>query len=101
MVDRLLEADEFNAREYFEKTPEEDFDEAAADILREARQLYAKLHHNNVLQVAKEERGRGSISTPDDSAVAQAVLQLALEKRGAPGARRVYLRIKRYARYIL
>jgi len=99
-VDRLLEADEFNAREYFEKTPHEEFDEAAEDILRNARQLYAMLKRENIIGVAKEQQ-RGSSATPDDRDVAQAVLQLALEKRGAPGARRMYLRIKRYGRYII
>ena len=100
IVDQLLEADEFDAREYFAKTPHEEFDEAAADILKEARDLYARLQRENVLGVAKEPR-RGSLVGPDESSVAQAVLQLALERRGSPGARRMYLRIKRYGRYLI
>lgn len=101
IVARLLEAEEFDAREYLARTPYEEFDEAAADILNQARELYAYLQRNNVLQVS---RGpvRGSIGGgPDDSAIAQAVLQLALEKRGSPGARRAYLRIKRHGRFLI
>ena len=100
IVDRLLEADEFNAREYFAKTPHEEFDEAAAGILKEARELYARLQQQNVLGVAREPR-RGALGGPDESLVAQAVLQLALERNASPGARRMYLRIKRYGRYLI
>jgi len=103
VVDRLLEADEadeFNARDYFAKTPQEEFDEAAASILKNARRLYAKLHHANVLGVAREPR-RGALNGPDESLVAQAVLQLALERNGSPGVRRMYLRLKRYGRFLI
>lgn len=100
IVDQLLEADEFNAREYFAKTPHEEFDEAAAGILKEARDLYAKLQRQNVLGVARERR-RGALFDPDESLVAQAVLQLALERNASPGARRMYLRIKRYGRFLI
>jgi hypothetical protein len=99
IVDRLLEADKFDAREYLAKTPDEEFDEGTQFILRAARQLYGKLKRSNVLGVAAERR-RGALHDMPADAIAQAVLQLALEQESGPGTRRAYLRIKRYGRFL-
>ena len=99
IVDRLLEADEFSAREYIAKTPDEEFDEGTQFILRAARQLYGKLQRGNVLKVAAERR-KGGLFDLDEQAIAQAVLQLALEQESGPGTRRAYLRIKRHGRFL-
>jgi len=101
IVERLLEqGDDFDARAYVEKTPEEEFDEGTQFILRAARQLFGRLKRENVLKVAGERRKGALMDLPDD-AIAQAILQLALERESGPGTRRAYLRIKRYGRYLI
>ena len=100
IVDRLLEADEFDAREYLVKTPDEEFDERVKFMLRAARRLYGDLQRANVLKVASERR-KGALDDLPADAVAQAVLMLALERESGPGTRRAYLRIKKYGHNVI
>ena len=99
-VDRLLEqGEEFDARAYLEKTPDEDFDEGTERLLKEARRMFNLLTRQGIVQIARgKTKAVGELSPSD---VAQAVLSIVLEKNASPHARRAYLRIKRHARFIL
>jgi hypothetical protein len=67
-----------------------DFDEGAYDILDDARGLYEKLDSLGII---------GLLSRFDKSAVAQAVIRLAIERRRALGADNAYKLIKKHAQY--
>ena len=95
---RLLEADEFDARGYFEKTPDETFDEGIQPLLKQARQLYALFQRENIIKVSATRR-RGALHEPSPESIALAVLQIAMERETSPEVRRIYLNLKRHGRY--
>ncbi len=101
VVDKLLEqGEEFNAREYLNPTPAEQFDLALKPILEEARKLYERLKAQKALDLAAKPYGAPR-RLPDRNAIAQAVLKIALERSSNVGTQTAYLRIKRYAHHIL
>jgi len=65
------------------------FDEGASDIMRDARQLYVRLMKNNTIPTLMKEKDY------DGAAVAQAIIQIAIERRGSLGGRNAYRSIKR------
>jgi uncharacterized NAD-dependent epimerase/dehydratase family protein len=71
------------------------FDEGANSTMREARELYVRLVNANVMQVLLKE------ANYDERAVAQAVLQLAINRNGAPGVKDAYRSIKRLSSGVL
>jgi hypothetical protein len=107
IVKRLIEDgevegdEEFDPRAYVLPTPEESFNEGVEKVLDRARRLYIQLYEANVIQVSHDNPlVKGKHRHMDDQDMAQAVLQLALEKNTSPNVRRAYLRIKRHGRFI-
>jgi hypothetical protein len=98
IVDRLLEADEFSARDYLATTPDEEFDEGIASLLKQARQLYALFKRENIIKVSATRR-KGALFDPDQQTVALAVLQIAMEREAGRDVRRIYLNLKRHGRF--
>ena len=87
IVDQLLEADEPNPKALLDDIR---FDDAAQDILEDARRLWTKLDKLGFIDLLKKF---------DDSSKAQAVLRLALERRGSLGAERAYKQLKRETQF--
>lgn len=69
------------------------FEAGLDDILSDARQLYQQLINNFTIPTLLKERPY------DGAAVAQAVLRLAIEKRGSLGAANAYKGIKRLSHH--
>ena len=89
LVNILLEAEpdlEGEVDRYMATAP---FDRGAADILRDARELYVRWMKDNSIPVLRKER-----PGMDDESIAQAVLKRALERRNSPGCRVAYRRLK-------
>ncbi len=98
---RLLEdgADEINPQRYVDDYAEfGDFDRGARDIVDDARRLYRKLKAAGVLKILAKDLAKGTqTGGPDESSVAQALLKIATERRGALGPVRVEKWLRRHA----
>jgi len=68
------------------------FELGIQDIMRDAKELEARLEKSGVMNL---------MGWFDDSAVAQAIMQLAIERRGAPGTKRALSAIKRHGHSVL
>lgn len=112
VVAQLLEADpdDFDPKSDVQRyTEAQIFDEGVTDILAEARQLYLRLVKAGVILEYREEddphgEPHASVAgTPgfDGSAVSQAILRLAIERRGALGAKKAYEMIKRHGQFVI
>ena len=112
VVASLLEADpdevdpKASASHYMETV---DFDEGIEDIVRAARALFQRLVKAGVIEEIRAIGGGievvgfaiGASTGFDSSAVAQEVLRLAIERRGALGAQKAYRNIRRHGHSIL
>jgi hypothetical protein len=88
---QIIDAQE-NPRTVLTKMQETRVDRGLPDLVRAAKSLEARLQEHNILPL---------LDKFDDEAVTQAIIQLAIEDRGAPGTRKAYNAIKRYGRFIL
>jgi len=70
------------------------FHEGAQDIVKDARDLYRKLRKEGTLAVVEK-------SGVDNLSIAQALIQIAIEKRGARGTAKAYKLFQRHGRFVL
>jgi len=122
VVDTLLEAgpDDIDPRSEVARYSKTSlFDEGVYDILDEARQLYERLVKGGVIRAERGVEGSGiwqgepyieiggtarrdsRITGFDSSSLAQAVLRLAIERRGSLGGERAYKLIRKHGHSIL
>jgi hypothetical protein len=105
---RLLEADpdELDPRGELSRYGETAlFDEGIDDIVSDARQLYMRLEKAGVVKTFLHE-GDPVINICgttgfDPSALSQAILRMAIERRGALGAKKAYELIKRHGHSVI
>lgn len=98
IASRLLEADPDDPQRFVANYDEfKDFDAGAKDIVDDARLLYQKLLRQKVLAVLRRDLVKGRLTPLDDSSVAQALIKIALERRGARGPQRVEKWLRRHA----
>lgn len=73
-----------------------EFDQGAAHILRDARELYLRLVKDGTIDaLQKADTGRPGTLKYDASALAQAIIRRAIERRESPGAKNAYRNLKR------
>jgi hypothetical protein len=96
VVNSLLEEEpDFDPQREMERyTATMPFDQGAADILQDARALYLRWMANNSIPTLRKERPQ-----LDDESIAQAVLRRAIERRGSPGAKNAYRRLRQLSYY--
>lgn len=106
VVNRLIEAgpDDVDPNEEIDRyMGTKPFDDGIADITHEARQLYQRLVAAHVIRPDST----GDYATIagaegfDSSAMAQAVMQLAIERRDALGTEKAYKLIRRHGHSVI